>query len=60
MFDDIASLRPLKAAAELLAAKQDWPALYDESVLRTNTVRSCHPALTRRYLRWTPDAPRRL
>jgi len=39
MFDDVASLRPLKEAAELLAAKDDWPALYDEDVLRNNIVR---------------------
>lgn len=38
MFDDIASLRPLKEAANLLAAKSDWPPLYDVEVLRRNEV----------------------
>jgi len=47
MFDDVASLRPLKKAAELLAAKDDWPALYDEDVLRNNIVR-VFPSMERR------------
>jgi len=34
----VASLRELKPAAELLAAKEDWPALYDCEQLRTNEV----------------------
>jgi hypothetical protein len=38
MFDSNASLAPLKAAAELLAAKADWPALYDVDVLAGNDV----------------------
>ena len=38
MFDDYVELRPLKAAAELLAAMADWPALYDIETLRHNTV----------------------
>jgi pimeloyl-ACP methyl ester carboxylesterase len=38
MFDDYAYLRPLKDAAELLAAEQDWPALYDPATLRANAV----------------------
>ena len=33
MGDDFAWLRPLKPAAELLAAKADWGALYDPAVL---------------------------
>jgi pimeloyl-ACP methyl ester carboxylesterase len=38
MFDDYRSLRPLKAAAELLAEYDGWPALYDAAALRANTV----------------------
>ena len=38
MFDDYRYLRPLKAAAELLAAHESWPALYDTNALRTNAV----------------------
>lgn len=38
MFDQFTTLKPLKAAAELLAAKADWPALYDLDVLRANRV----------------------
>lgn len=38
MFDEYRQLRPLKAAAELLAAKDDWPPLYDVEVLRANEV----------------------
>eukprot|EP01052_Picozoa_sp_SAG31_P022708 SAG31_NODE_1821_length_7194_cov_11.104863_3_plen_137_part_00 len=35
MFDgDYSDLRPLKKASELLAAKSDWPALYDLQVLK--------------------------
>ena len=37
MFDDYAALKPLQAAAELLA-KEPWPALYDAERLRTNEV----------------------
>ena len=33
MFDDIAALRPLKDVADALAAKTDWPALYDVDAL---------------------------
>ncbi|KAK9475436.1 Alpha/Beta hydrolase protein [Dipodascopsis tothii] len=33
MFDDFAQLRPLKPVAELLAAKADWPPLYDRAAL---------------------------
>jgi hypothetical protein len=32
MFEDFAALRPFKAAADLLAAKADWPALYRPGV----------------------------
>ncbi|QSX39552.1 alpha/beta fold hydrolase [Shewanella cyperi] len=38
MFEQFASLRPLRDAAHLLAAKQDWPALYDEQQLGQNQV----------------------
>lgn len=38
MFDDYGHLRPLKNAAELLAAEESWPMLYDPAVLRANTV----------------------
>jgi pimeloyl-ACP methyl ester carboxylesterase len=38
MFDTFARLQPLKAAAELIAARSDWPALYDEAQLQRNTV----------------------
>ena len=38
MFEDYAALRPLRDAAELLAAREDWPPLYDLDVLRRNEV----------------------
>ena len=38
MFEDYACLRPYKAAADLLAARTDWPALYDVDVLEHNKV----------------------
>jgi len=38
MFDDMAELAPLKQAAEILAAKEDWPSLYDADTLAQNTV----------------------
>jgi pimeloyl-ACP methyl ester carboxylesterase len=38
MFDDIRSLRPFKGAAELLAAADDWPPLYDPDRLAANEV----------------------
>jgi hypothetical protein len=38
MFDVDAGLRPLAAAAELLAQKADWPALYDPQRLAANEV----------------------
>jgi pimeloyl-ACP methyl ester carboxylesterase len=37
-FDDAAPLRAFRAAAETLAAKRDWPALYDAEVLARSTV----------------------
>ncbi|XP_047062286.1 proline iminopeptidase isoform X1 [Lolium rigidum] len=37
-FDEIHALRPLKEAAHLLAEKEDWPPLYDISVLNNNKV----------------------
>lgn len=38
MFEQIAWLKPLQAAAEKLAAKTDWPMLYDIEKLQQNTV----------------------
>ena len=38
MFDQFANLKPLKAAADILAEKADWPALYDIDALANNTV----------------------
>ena len=38
LFDEVAALAPLKAAAELLAEKDDWPGLYDAERLARNTV----------------------
>jgi len=38
MFDQLATLTPLKEAAELLAAKSDWCNLYDADQLSRNTV----------------------
>lgn len=38
MFKQYANLKPLQHAAELLAVKNDWPALYDAKQLANNTV----------------------
>jgi pimeloyl-ACP methyl ester carboxylesterase len=38
MFETDGALRPLREAAELLAQRTDWPALYDLEQLRANTV----------------------
>jgi pimeloyl-ACP methyl ester carboxylesterase len=38
MFEDWSVLRPLAPAAELLAAREDWPALYDPTRLEANEV----------------------
>ncbi len=38
MFDDMAELTPLKQVAEILAAKEDWPTLYDADALAQNVV----------------------
>lgn len=38
MFDQYVNLKPLKEAAEILANKDDWPALYDEKQLAMNKV----------------------
>ena len=38
MFDTYAQLQPLKVAAEVLAATDAWPALYDVARLQHNTV----------------------
>lgn len=38
MFQEIAALRPFAAAADLLAAADDWPALYDPARLAGNEV----------------------
>jgi hypothetical protein len=37
-FEEDPALVPLRATAELLAAKQDWPALYDLDRLAANRV----------------------
>jgi pimeloyl-ACP methyl ester carboxylesterase len=38
MFDDDPVLRPFKPAAEILAGREDWPALYDPARLAANEV----------------------
>jgi pimeloyl-ACP methyl ester carboxylesterase len=38
MFDEFPELQPLKAAAEILAQKTDWPELYNVDKLSKNTV----------------------
>jgi pimeloyl-ACP methyl ester carboxylesterase len=38
MFDADPALRPLRGAADVLAAREDWPALYDAARLATNGV----------------------
>jgi pimeloyl-ACP methyl ester carboxylesterase len=38
MFDEIAALRPFAGAADLLAAADDWPELYDPDRLAANEV----------------------
>ena len=38
MFDEIGELREMKAAADILAAFDDWPELYDKDVLSRNKV----------------------
>jgi pimeloyl-ACP methyl ester carboxylesterase len=38
MFQEIAALKPFAAAAELLAAHDDWPPLYDPAKLAANEV----------------------
>jgi len=38
MFDEYRYLRPLKAAAEILAEYDGWPRLYDSAALRANDV----------------------
>ncbi|MEJ2763694.1 alpha/beta fold hydrolase [Photobacterium sp. MCCC 1A19761] len=38
MFDQLDALKPLKAAAEILAEKSDWPQLYDPTQLANNPV----------------------
>ena len=38
MFEDDPALRPFRAAAEILARRDDWPALYDRTVLAANEV----------------------
>ena len=37
-FDEFKALQPLKEAAEILAAKEDWGPLYDKEVLAKNEV----------------------
>lgn len=41
MFREVRSLRPFAEAAELLAAKHDWPPLYDPERLARNEVPLC-------------------
>ena len=38
MFDQYKNLQPLQPAAQILAEKSDWPALYDQHVLANNKV----------------------
>ncbi|GIF78293.1 alpha/beta fold hydrolase [Asanoa siamensis] len=38
MFRDIAALRPFAGAADILAAAEDWPSLYDPTRLASNEV----------------------
>ncbi len=38
LFDEYRELRPLKQAAEILAASEAWPSLYDVATLRQNQV----------------------
>lgn len=38
MFEEYEYLRPLREAAEILAAHEEWPPLYDLEVLRANAV----------------------
>lgn len=38
MFDEIKALRPFRDAAEVMAARSDWPDLYDPEVLARNEV----------------------
>ena len=38
MFEQLATLKPLREAANLLAEKQDWCDVYDANVLSQNTV----------------------
>ena len=38
MFEEYGKLRPLQSAANILAEKDDWPALYDTKQLHKNTV----------------------
>lgn len=38
VFDEIAELKGMKEAADILAEKSDWPPLYDAEVLARNTV----------------------
>jgi pimeloyl-ACP methyl ester carboxylesterase len=38
MFAEIGALQPLREAAEILAAREDWPQLYDPAILQQNQV----------------------
>jgi hypothetical protein len=38
MFDEIHALRRFKDVAHILAEKEDWPPLYDTTVLNNNKV----------------------
>jgi hypothetical protein len=45
MFDELRQLRPLKEAAQILAEFQEWPSLYDKSILEASAV----PAVAAMY-----------
>ena len=57
MFDEIAALRLFGPAAEILAAKDDWPRLYDADALNANDVPTA--CATWRTLSWTSTSRRR-
>lgn len=41
MFDEFHALKKLKAAAHILAEKEDWPPLYNINALHNNKVYAC-------------------
>jgi pimeloyl-ACP methyl ester carboxylesterase len=40
MFDEFSTLKPLKASADILASKSDWPELYSREGLKKNKVKT--------------------